>query len=179
MRLRRRLAGEGGVGLVELLTVMAVLSVVTAFITGAVVNAMGAQRRQTAQVAALNDTKLAFERVTRHIRAADPLRVAALDLVRLDVREAPATVRTLTYKRDGDRLVVIDDATGATRALVDKLAPEPLFVFHLVDGSTVSGAEAIDPRLVHSVTVQLRVNPGAGARVVDLASRVLLRNAQP
>lgn len=176
---RRRLAGDDGVSLVELLTVMAVLSVVMAFITGTVVNALGAQRRQTAQVAALNDAKLAFERVTRDIRAADPLKVAAPDLVRLDLRDADGTVRTLTYQRDGDRLVVTDAATGQTRTLVGGLAPQPLFAYHLVDGSTVSGEGGLDPRLVHSVTVHLRVEPGAGAQALDLASRVLVRNAEP
>jgi type II secretory pathway pseudopilin PulG len=175
----RRLAGEEGVTLAELLTVMAVLSVVMGFITATVVNALGAQRRQTAQVTALNDAKLAFERVTRDIRAADPLRVAALDLVRLDVRDPTGTLRTRTYSRDGDQLVVTEAATGQTRSLVsDVAADQPLFLFHLADGSTVMGEGTVDPRSVRSVTVQLRVEPEETGRVVDLQNRVLLRNSE-
>ena len=176
---RRRPAGEDGVTLVELLTVMAVSAVVLAFVGATIVHALAAQRRQTAQVAALNDSKLAFERVTRDIRGADPLHVAALDRVRLDVREAGVTPRTVTYQRDGNRLVAIDAATGLTRALVGDLAVGwPLFLFHLVDGSTVTGVSAINPRLVRSITVQLRVEPDGAGRVVDLTNRVLVRNAE-
>ncbi len=174
----RRLHGEDGVTLVELLTAMVVSSVVLAFVTGTVVNALKSQRRQTAQVAALNEAKLAFERVTRDIRSADPLRAAAMDRVTLDRRGADATVRTYTYQRVGDRLAATDVATGETRALVSGVAAgQPLFLFHLNDGSTVTGQEAVDPRSVQSITLQLRVEPAAAGRVVDLKNRVVVRNA--
>lgn len=175
---RRRPAGEDGVTLVELLTVLAISGVVLAFVVATIVNALAAQRRQTAQVAALNDSKLAFERVTRDIRRADPLHVASLDRVRLDVREGGVT-RTVTYTRAGDVLMLTDAATGQTRTLVGDLAVGwPLFLFHLVDGSTVTGTTALNPRLVRSITVQLRVEPDGAGRVVDLTNRVLMRNAE-
>lgn len=175
----RRCRGDEGVTLTELLTVMAVSSVVMAFITGTVVNALGAQSRQTARVAALNDAKLAFERATRDIRAADPLRVAALDRIRLDVRDQNGTARTLTYERDGNSLAAADHATGQRRALVGDLATgRPLFVFHLADGSTATGG-VLDPRSVRSITLQLRVEPAGTGRVVDLENRVFMRNAEP
>lgn len=174
----RRLEGEDGVTLAELLAVIGVLGVVLAFVTGAVVHALGSQRRQSAQVAALNDAKLAFERVTRDIRAADPLRVAAFDRVTLDVRLAAAAVRTVTYERAGDGLVTTDAATGQARTLVGDLAPgQPLFLFHLADGSTATGEAALDPRSIRSVTVRLQVEPHGAGRVVDLADRVVVRNA--
>ncbi len=177
MRLRRR--GEEGATLAELLTVMAVSSVVMAFIAGTIVNALGAQRRQTAQVAALNDAKLAFERVTRDIRAADPLLVAALDRIRLAVRDGGGALRTRTYERRGTQLVVTDASTGQTRPLVGDLAPDqPVFLFHLGDGSTMTADGGVDPRAVRSVTVHLRLEPKATGRVVDLENRVLLRNAE-
>lgn len=175
-----RCRGDEGVTLTELLTVMAVSSVVMALITGTVVSALGAQRRQTAQVAALNDAKLAFERATRDIRAADPLRVAALDRIRLDVRDQDGTARTVTYERDGNSLVAADHATGQRRALVADLATgRPLFVFHLADGSTATGEGVLDPRSVRSITLQLRVEPAGTGRVVDLENRIFMRNAEP
>jgi len=179
MTVRRRPGGEDGVSLVELLTVMAVSSVVLAFVTGTIVNALRSQRRQASQVAALNDSKLAFERVTRDIRGAD-LKVAELDRVRLDVRGAGGTVvRTVTYERAGDALVATDAATGQKRTLVGELAPgQPLFLFHLVDGSTVTGAEAVNLRSVQSVTVRLQVEPKGAGRVVDLTNRVRMRNSK-
>ena len=178
MSVPRRVGGEHGVTLVELLTAMAVSSVVLALVTGTVVNALKSQRRQALQVAALNDAKLAFERVTRDIRGAD-LKVAALDRIRLDVRGAGgAVVRAVTYERVDNRLVATDAATGVRRDLVGDLVPgQPLFLFHLVDGSMATGAQVIDLRSVQSVTVRLQVEPPGAGRVVDLTNRVLMRNA--
>lgn len=173
----RRMRGEDGVTLVELLTAMTLLAVVTAFAMGAVVSAFGASRRQTAQLAALNDAKVAFERVTRDIRAADPVHVAALDRIRLDVRPTDATASTVTYERVGNSLVATDAATANTRTLVDDLvAGQPLFLYHLTDGSAVTGQVAIDPRTVLAVTVRLRTEPKDAGRVVDLQNRVAVRN---
>ncbi|MDQ4069528.1 MAG: type II secretion system GspH family protein [Actinomycetota bacterium] len=174
-----RLRGEDGTTLVELLTVMAVSAVVLAFVTGTVVDAMRSQRRQTVQVLALNDAKLAFERVTRDIRAADPLRAVAPDSITLDVRRADAAARTVTYERAGDSLAATEAASASSRSLVDDLAPGlPLFVFHLFDGSTATGGTSLDPGLVESVTVRLRVEPAGAGRVLDLANRVAIRNAR-
>jgi prepilin-type N-terminal cleavage/methylation domain-containing protein len=176
----RRLGPEDGFTLVELLTVMAVSSVVLAFVTGTVINAVRAQDRQLDQVASLNDTKRAFERVTRDIRGADPLRVAALDRIRLDVVGAGGARRTLTYQRSGDALVVTDDASPeSSRNLVGDLVPgTPLFLFHLDDGSAVTGEQSVDPRRVSAVTVHLQVDPPGPATGVDLQTRVLVRNAR-
>ena len=179
MRERRRRTGEDGVTLVELLTVMVVSAVVLTFVAGTVVHALQAERRQTVQVAALNDSKLAFERITRDIRAADPLLVATVDRIQLDVRAPNGTVRTVTYERDDDRLVAIDGVTSQPRALVGGLSlGQPLFLFHLVDGSTSTGAEAVNPRSVRSITVHLQVEPDGAGPVVDLSNRVLVRNAE-
>ena len=174
---RRRLRGEDGVTLVELLTAMMVSSVVMAFIAGTVISALAAQRRQTAQVAALNEAKLAFERVTRDIRGADPLQVAAIDRIRLDVQLEDATIRTVTYERVVNGLVATEAATGQARTLVGDLAAgQALFLFHLADGSTTTAA--LDPRSVESVTFRLQVEPPGAGRVVDLVNRVVLRNAR-
>jgi prepilin-type N-terminal cleavage/methylation domain-containing protein len=177
MNPHRRLAGEDGVTLIELLTAMTVAGLVLAFVTGTVIQALQTQRRETAQIAALNDAKLAFERTTRDIRAADPLEQVAPDRIQLDVLDRSATMRTVTYERIGAGLVVTVAGGGTPRTLVGNLAAQPLFLFHLADGSTVTGDPAIDPSLVRSVTVRLRVEPPGAGRVVDLENRVLVRNA--
>lgn len=175
---KNRLYGEDGVTLVELLTAMAISSVVLAFVTGTVINALGSQRRQAAQVAALNDAKLAFERVTRDIRRADPLQEAALDRIIVGLHQADATVRSVVYERVGDSLVTTDTGTGQSRTLVGDLVPDqPIFLFHLLDGSTATGETAVDERAVQSITVRLRVDPDGAGRMVDVTNRVLVRNA--
>jgi len=172
----RRPQEEAGFTLVELLTVLALSSVVLAFVTGTVVHALQTQRRQLAEVTALDDSKVALERVTRDLRGADPLLQVALDQVRLDVNRN-GTTRTVTYDRAGDAFQVTDAATGQTRTLVAGLASgEPLFVFHLADGSSLTGDQVLDPRSVESVTVHLVVQPGEQQHAVDLESDVRLRN---
>ncbi|MBW3557685.1 MAG: type II secretion system GspH family protein [Actinobacteria bacterium] len=178
MTLGRRLGADEGFTLVELLTTMAISSVVIAFVTGTVIHALRTQDRQVTQVAALNDTKLAFERVTRDIRRADPLRVAALDRIRLDVVGAGGARRTVTYQRSGDALAVTDEGTGQTRTLVGALVPGPrLFDYHLDDGTAVTGEQPLDPQRVESITVRLNVDPTGPANGVSLENRVLVRNA--
>lgn len=178
MTIGRRLRQQQGASLVELITVLAVSSVVLAFVTGTVIHALGSQERQSARVQALNDVKLAFERTTRDIRAADPLGMAGDDEIRLDVRNAAGVLRTITYEHSGDDLVVTDTATGRTRTLVGDLASGlRVFRFHLVDGSTATGEVAIDPRSVRSITMRLRVQPDGAASAIDLENRILLRNA--
>ena len=173
----RRLDGESGATLVELLTAMLVASVVLAFVTGTVVQALASQRRQTTQIAALNAARLAFERTTSDIRAANPLRQVAPDRIQLDVSSPSAALHTVTYERVGQGLVFTDPARGTSRTLVGDLATQPLFLFHLADGSTVTG-ESVDPSTVRSITVRIKVAPTGVGRVVDLENRILLRNAR-
>jgi prepilin-type N-terminal cleavage/methylation domain-containing protein len=174
----RRRAADDGVTLVELLTAIAISSVLLAFVTGTIVDALHAQHRQVAEVGALDDAKVALERVTRDIRGADPLQEAALDRVAVDVRGEGGSVRSVTYARDGDLLVATDPSTGKSRTLLGDLAAgQPLFLYQLIDGSTATGEDPIDARLVDEVTVHLRVDPGDGGHVIDVQSRVILRNA--
>jgi hypothetical protein len=163
---------------VELLTAMLVASVVLAFVTSTVIQALASQRRQTTQIAALNAARLAFERTTSDIRGANPLRQVAPNRIQLDVSNLSGPLHTVTYERIGRGLVFTDVARGTTRTLVGDLATQPLFLFHLVDGSTVTGESAVDASTVRSITVRIRVEPTGVGRVVDLENRVLLRNSR-
>ena len=174
----RRLDGESGVTLVELLTAMVVASVVLGFVMSTVIQALASQRRQTTQIAALNAARLAFERTTSDIRAANPLRQVAPDRIQLDVSSPSAPRHTVTYERVGHGLVFTDVARGTSRTLVGDLATQPLFLFHLADGATVTGESAVDPSTVRSITVRIKVVPTGVGRVVDLENRVVLRNAR-
>lgn len=178
MNVPRRLGQQDGASLVELLTALAVSAVVLAFVTGTVIHALRSQDRQVSRVEALNEVKVAFERTTRDIRAADPLRLAGNDRVDLDVDTGTGTTRTVTYEHAGDELIVTDAASGQPRTMVgDLVSGLRVFQYHLVDGSTATGEAAVDPRLVRSITMRLRVEPDGAASAIDLKNRVLLRNA--
>lgn len=170
---------DRGITLVELLVVVAISAVVLGTVVTSVAHALQAQRRQTAQINALNEAKHGFERVTRDIRAADPLRVAEPHRVRLDTR-GDEGMRTVTYTYD-DGALVVEEADAAPARLVSDVSvdEQPVFRFHLVDGTTVSDEAVADPRLVHSITVRLRVAPPVAGEVVRLDNRVLLRNQRP
>lgn len=181
MRLIRGPRGrEDGFTLVELLTAIAVSLVVMSVVTGIVVNAVQTQRRQVAQVDALNAAKVAFERITRDLRAADPLLIAEPDRARMEV-ERDGHRRSVTYRLTDGRVVVEDGADAEARELVDGVVPDadrPPFTFHLFDGTEVRGEAVADPRTVRSVTVALRVERPEAGPVVDLDNRVLIRNAE-
>lgn len=165
--------------MVELLVVLAISAVVLGMLTTGVIHALQAQRRQVAQMQAITQAQLGFERVTRDIRAADPLYVAEPDRIRLATR-TPGGPRMVTYRHVDGALVVEEGAVSTSRRLVEHLVhvDEPLFRFHLTDGTTVSGAAVDDPRWVRSITVRLRVRPPEAGEVVRLDNRVLLRNQQ-
>ena len=157
--------------------------VVMAIVTGTVVRALRTQSRQTIQIVSLSDTRLALERVTRDIRGAD-LKVAALDRIRLDVRGPGGAVdHTVTYERVGNHLLATDAATGVARAFVDDLVPgPPVFLFHLVDGSTATGAQRHRPvvgALHHRSPAGGTERRGAGRRSRRTASACGTPSSEP
>lgn len=78
--------GEAGVTLVELLVVIAILGVVGAIVTGGVVNGMRAADYGQRRISALAEAQKGLERMSREMRAADPLRVAEPRVAAADVR---------------------------------------------------------------------------------------------
>ena len=90
--LRRLHAGEDGVTLPELLIVMLLAAIIGGYLTSSLVQGMRTAGRAQERVYALTDLERVTQRVTRELRAADPLLSAGPDQV-----EA-------TVYRDGQRL---------------------------------------------------------------------------
>lgn len=87
--LRRRLAAEDhGVTVVELLVAILLLGIVGTITVTGLVQGMQTTRYSQDRVEALAATQTGLERMSRELRAADPLRSVAEDRVTLDIRRS-------------------------------------------------------------------------------------------
>ena len=103
-RLKTRLGNAAGVTLVELLVVMVLLAAVGAIIASSIVGGLRADAQARDRIEALEDVQIALERVSRDVRAADPLLLAEPNEVRFRVLREDLCVR-ITYELDGTDLV--------------------------------------------------------------------------
>jgi prepilin-type N-terminal cleavage/methylation domain-containing protein len=177
---RRRLSDERGLTLVEVLVVVLITGIVITIAGASAVNALRFEREQTAHVSALNQAKIATERLTRDLRGADPLFVAEDNRIRYQVRR-PGGMTTVEYRLDGDNLVV-DDGTERVVLRGVVLPPgQPLFsYFNLAREQLPLPEEGPDiPNVeVRSVTVMLQVPYGERGQTVQLETNIMLRNAE-
>jgi prepilin-type N-terminal cleavage/methylation domain-containing protein len=174
---------ERGFTLVELLVVVVLMGIIMAIITAIVINAIYNQRYQVTQTHALNEAKLVLERLTRELRAADPLLIAETDRVGMEV-ERGGDRRVFTFSHDAAQGtlnvedVLLEGGDTHTRTVMSGLSldGEPLFTFHGGDGAVLG--HPVSPEEVKSVTVHLRVFfPERGSEII-LLDRVTLRNSE-
>jgi prepilin-type N-terminal cleavage/methylation domain-containing protein len=184
MRGRVRLTEEGGLTLVELLVVVLVGGIVTTIAASSIVQSLGFHREHSAQLAALSDVKIAFERVARDIRGADPLLSATPEEVRFRLYpdEEAVTVSylvvdgNLVRREDGvDRLalrgVTLPDETSLlTYFDIDGVELTPLDEFG--EPQDIPNVEA------RSIRIRLRVPYGHRGESVDLETNAMLRNSE-
>lgn len=104
-QLMARLSGERGFTLVELLVVIGILAVVGSVAVAGLVNGMRQSAHAQDRVEALTTTQTALARMSRELRAADPLREVATDRVTLDVRRGDELIHF--------RYRVVADGAGA------------------------------------------------------------------
>lgn len=194
----QRLRREEGFTVVELLVVIVLLGIVMSIATGSVITALQSQRRQVDQTHRLNEAKIAFERVTRDLRAANPLLQAEEDEVRMQITVDDLR-RTVTYTLEpsaaGGQLLRLTEqrqdlstnpATdlGTTdRVMLDRImlpAGTPLFAFanSAEEALPCTAAMPVSAADVWSVTLRLRLEPRESPAPIDLDSTVHLRNAR-
>lgn len=183
-----RPADDRGVTVVELLVAIVLSLVVLGVAAGTIVQGLKTQRREVAQVAALNSTRTAFERLTRDLRNANPLHSATATSATMtstvDGRE-----RTVTYRLAAGRVLVdegtVDAATGTVladpqeRQLIAGVEPpagQGMFRWFGPDG--VELPSPVDPEDVARITVRLRVPVRERAVPLDLSTDVVVRNRE-
>jgi type II secretory pathway pseudopilin PulG len=187
MSLRARLKSETGVSLVELLVVMMIAAIVGAITTATIVNGLHQQRELSSRTYTLNDAKMTLERMTREIRAADPVLVAQPDQLRVEVRRNDATIsyryELESYTDNGAERYriaveqVTTDASGATTTsnttLLGGLIDPDIFAYR--DGQGNPATSAGD---VRTVVVTLRAATGLRGGEVNLGDEITVRNAR-
>jgi prepilin-type N-terminal cleavage/methylation domain-containing protein len=190
----RRPADEG-FGLVELLVVMLLLTIVGAIAIAGIVQGMRTTAHGEDRVQALSAAQTGIERLSRELRAADPLTVADSDHVEVAIRrddrlfyyiyksEENGDLWDLTEERwQFDDAEEFDDpgfvptAAGAdavtSRVLVRSMVDKDVFTF-----LTAGGTQTTNPGLARQADIQVRrlVQPGRSPIIVQ--TTVQMRNA--
>ena len=178
-RVRNRLQSDSGLTLIELLVVLVVSTVLGGVVLGTVVNAFEQERTATTRVEALNSAKLALERMTSDIRAADPLLAMDDDRIEMTVERAGEDV-DVTYFSAVDagqtvlRVTEETEASTATRLVVGGLGDDGLALSYL--DAAGDPAEFVNEVRTVAVTIEAATVPGDAPEI--LSDEITLRNAQ-
>lgn len=172
---------ESGFTLVELMVVMVVAGVVMAIAGNSIISSISFQREQAAQVHQLNLTKVAFERLARDLRGADPLLEAEPDSVRVRVLRPGETevLDTVIWRVEGGWLVR-DTGSAAPVLEVDLADDVDLFTWFDRNDEVLplDAGEPIPNVEVRRVEINLRVPYGTRGHAIELTENVMLRNAE-
>ena len=185
VRHRLRLGDEAGVGMVELFIVMLLTSVIGATMLNGLVSSFRHQREQVTYVQTLNTMKLAFERTTMELRAADPLVAATPESVTVRIRRGPETARTcrdvqfaLTPAGATSNLTTQNPVGSAARTVAGGFRPATASAptFQYLDENQAVLAAPVSVASVRYIQVNLRATFDAGAPPVQFTDRIFLRN---
>lgn len=169
--LRRRLRGDAGVSLVEVLVVMLLLGIVGTLVTRAVVDSHEVVRLTDDQTQGLSDVRLAAERLGRDVRdarsvlcnpAGTPAALAAAD---------PTCLYHLQLWVDYDSDYVQTPAETVTWRLAPGLKPGQFDLLRVVNGVAQTQARTIVTQVAFSYDLQPTATPpppgATGTRVVN------------
>ena len=173
-----RLRQDSGFTLVEALVTMSIMVMVGALVVTSLIqgsrSTAGAQDRSEG----IAELQLALERLSRELRAADPLTVAAAGSVELEVTRDGQT-REIAYAVTGRELVESRTVGATTRSTVLAQEVDALELIYYDDDGDVIPAPvpATDLDDVHRVAIRMeRFIPGAG-EPIEVRTTVYLRNS--
>ena len=178
MRSKQR---DGGFALVELLVVLVILGVVGGVVTSATVTALRSATVTNARVAALSELEIALQRVTRDLRAADPIELHSDDYAMglgasIDRSGTRSSVLYKVIESEGHQRLV-REATGQT--LISDLdnGGEPVFRYLDQFGQEIACTTDCDAAYMHAAQIEVRlVRAIEGREPVTAETRVSVRN---
>ncbi|CAN5342810.1 hypothetical protein BH23ACT9_BH23ACT9_19450 [soil metagenome] len=187
---RRPSRSDAGFTLVELLVVIVLTGVIGATMVTSVVRSLDVTNRATSRVEALTDMQRALQRMSRNIRAAEPvspsrsaLATATPTSLSFNVYD-PVTRREITYTHTGDALTqsvrtfATHTATTPGAAVVTPVIGDldqgavPVFNYFTATGAPWTAGDPV----AAIARVQIRLLRATADDVVEISSGTFLRN---
>lgn len=191
-------SADSGFALVELLVVMAILGVVGAVTVAGVTNGLRTTSYAQARVETLAEAQTALERISREIRAGNPVREVTDQTLILDVcRDGELRHYRYTVEPVGDQWELIQerwdfvrDCPAApdwtpneadadrtnTRTLIRDLTDAAVFTALDRDGAELTGTAAENAEDAYRVVLRLQRQVQAGREPIEAETTVTLRN---
>ena len=185
---------ERGFTLVEVLVAIVIAGIVGGLTVGVVARSAEQERSTTSHVTTLNEGKTALERMTRDIRAADPVLEAEPDEVAVVVRDGSSIRWRRWHASDGVLTVEeqrfdpgdapeewdVEDLEGSTQTLSRALDDDEIFTYWESAAQRSSDDEPdsdVDASDVSAVRIELELLTDEG-HTVELRDEVTVRNAR-
>lgn len=190
-------SADSGFALVELLVVMVILGVVGAVTVAGITNGLHTTSYAQARVETLTEAQTALERISREIRAGNPVREIADQTLTLDVcRDDELRHYRYTVEPVGDLWELVqqrwdfvrdcpspdwdpveaDADRTSTRTLVQDLTVAAVFTALDRDGAELAGTAAENAEDAYRVELRLRRQVQAGREPIEAETTVTLRN---
>lgn len=184
--MNRYRSAAGGFTLVELLVVLLIFSVVGAMVAASMVRGLRADAQARDRIEAFEDMQIAMERVSREVRAADPILAADTVSDALTVRvRRDAACHDFTYEAGGGTLDVTQVrytadcstalGTSQLRLLRDLEPTTAVFEFRDQGGAALTGA-SITPGSIATVRISFEHVLELGQEPVTVSTVVGVRN---
>ena len=141
----KRAQDRRGFTLVELLVVLVILAIVGGIVASSLIRGLQVDAQARNRIEAFEDMQIVMERMSREIRAANPIVSAdsVADRLEVQVQRNEQCLR-FEYVRDGEQLLVTERRFGAecvgtpsvsTQVLLRDLEPTPVFEFERIDAA--------------------------------------------
>ena len=174
----RRMHDESGFSLVELLVAMVLMGIVGVMLLGAVIQGNRSTARAQERSEAITDLQLVMERLSRELRAADPITLGQGAAVEMDIVRDGQT-RHLRYALTGGALVETrgSGAAAPTTVLATQVTSFELDYLDITGQAISAPVAAADLGRIVRVQVHIeRFIPAVGAPI-EVETTVHLRNA--
>lgn len=184
MTRRPDLSADDGISLVEMMVAIVITAALGGVLVSSVVRTFQATAQATIRVDVLTSLERAHQRITRSVRAADPVISASATALEVVVHDSRQERRIIRYALSGDRLdqtvrtytspSSTTPATTVTTPVIDGLDQTGVTTFAYADaaGAPWDGVAATD---IATVTITLQATTTSD--VIPLTTTVFLRNS--